>query len=84
MRTTLTLDPDVAKQIERLRKERDLALKDVINEALRRGLMEMRAKPKKQLFYETRVHHSGKVLIEDVRQALDLVDEEEDRAKGYY
>jgi hypothetical protein len=42
MRTTLTLDDDVAIQIERLRKTRDLALKDVINEALRRGLKEVR------------------------------------------
>jgi ribbon-helix-helix CopG family protein len=35
MRTTLTIDDDVAAQLERLRRERDVTLKDIINEALR-------------------------------------------------
>lgn len=38
MRTTLTLDDDVAAQIRRLRKGSDASLKDVVNEALRLGL----------------------------------------------
>ena len=37
MRTTLTLDEDVAAILERLRKSRDTSLKDLVNEALRRG-----------------------------------------------
>ncbi len=38
MRTTLTLDPDVASMVrERLDRER-ISLKDVINDGLRRGL----------------------------------------------
>jgi len=36
MRTTLTLDGDVAAAIERLRRARDASLKDIINEALRK------------------------------------------------
>lgn len=49
MRTTLTIDDDLAIQIERLRRDREANLKDVINEALRRGLREMtmRKKPRK-------------------------------------
>jgi hypothetical protein len=83
MRTTLTLEPDVAAQVERLRKEREMALKDVINEALRRGLLEM-SKPKKQERFETSVHHGGKLLIEDYKEALAMMDEEYDRKKlGY-
>jgi Ribbon-helix-helix protein, copG family len=39
MRTTLTLDDDVAAALERLRKSRDASLKDLVNEALRRGLI---------------------------------------------
>ena len=35
MRTTLTLDDDVAVQLERLRKARHANLKDLVNEALR-------------------------------------------------
>src|SRR6516164_6557091 len=41
MRTTLTLDDDVAAILERLRKSRDASLKDLVNEALRRGLKDM-------------------------------------------
>jgi hypothetical protein len=80
MRTTLTLDDDVAVQIERLRKQRDMALKDVINEALRRGLSEMTAKPKKKEPFRTGVHDGG-LLITDIKAALALLDEEEDRRK---
>jgi hypothetical protein len=49
MRTTLTIDDDVAAQLERLRRERDASLKDIINEALRHGLRDMAtpAKPRK-------------------------------------
>lgn len=83
MRTTLTLDPDVAVQIERLRKSRDMALKDVVNEALRRGLQEMTAKPKKKEPYQTRVHDAGELLM-DVKEALAMLDEEYDRKKMGY
>lgn len=38
MRTTLTLDDDVAARLERLRAERGRTLKEVVNEALRLGL----------------------------------------------
>jgi hypothetical protein len=50
MRTTLTIDDDVASAIARLRRGRDISLKEVVNEALRRGLKEMStpAKPRKK------------------------------------
>jgi hypothetical protein len=38
MRTTLTIEDDVAIRIERIREERGGTLKAVVNEALRRGL----------------------------------------------
>jgi hypothetical protein len=43
MRTTLTLDDDIAEQIKRLRRERDASLKAIINEVLRAGLRSMSA-----------------------------------------
>ncbi len=63
MRTTLTLDDDVAVQIERLRKERDMALKDVVNEALRRGLDDMRRPPAKRKPFRTKTSNMGRPLI---------------------
>lgn len=38
MRTTLTLDDDVAIKIEEARERRNATLKEVVNEALRLGL----------------------------------------------
>jgi hypothetical protein len=38
MRTTVTLDEDVAAQLRRVMRERDLTFKDAINTALRAGL----------------------------------------------
>jgi hypothetical protein len=67
MRTTLTIEDDVAVQLERLRRSRDVSLKDLVNEALRLGLREMSARPKKREPFRTQP-------IEGVRPLLDNVD----------
>jgi hypothetical protein len=64
MRTTLTLDKDVAVQLERLRRARDVSLKDLVNDALRRGLREMSAKPKKRKPFRTKAFNLGPPLID--------------------
>jgi hypothetical protein len=63
MRTTLTIDDDVAAAIERLRRGRDISLKEVINEALRRGIKEMStpAKPRKK--FRTRPVRLGALQV---------------------
>lgn len=38
MRTTLTLDPDVAVRLRKLQEGRDVSWKEAVNTALRRGL----------------------------------------------
>ena len=63
MRTTLTLDDDMAVQLDRLRRARNERLKDVVNEALRRGLRDMNAPAKKRRPFRTRAFHMGKPLI---------------------
>ncbi len=63
MRTTLTLDDDVTVQLERLRRERDASLKELVNEALRLGLREMKGPQKKRKPFRTQVFHMGKPLI---------------------
>ena len=63
MRTTLTLDDDVAAVLERLRKSRNASLRDLVNEALRLGLREMAAKPKSRKRFWTRAFDLGPFLI---------------------
>ena len=72
MRTTLTLDEDVAVQLDRLRRARDANLKDLVNEALRLGLREMTAKPKKRKPFRTRAFDMGPPLIniDNVAEAI--------------
>lgn len=40
MRTTITLDPDVAARLRALMRERGLSFKEAVNAVLRRGLAE--------------------------------------------
>jgi Arc/MetJ-type ribon-helix-helix transcriptional regulator len=47
MRTTLTLDPDVAERVRREIASGRRSLKEVINEALRRGLSGSQRAPRK-------------------------------------
>lgn len=71
IRTTLTLDDDVAIRLERLRKARDVSLKEVVNDMLRLGLRASEeAKPKKP--FKTKVFHAGEafISIDNVAEAL--------------
>ncbi len=45
MRTTLTLDPDVAQRLKSRMAEQKATLKQVVNEALRRGLAAEQPRP---------------------------------------
>jgi hypothetical protein len=79
MRTTLTLDDDVAAALERLRKSRDASLKQLVNEALRRGLEEMRSRPKRREPLQTRSVALGRVRvasIDDIGEALAIAEGE--------
>jgi hypothetical protein len=72
MRTTLTLDDDVAVQLERLRRARDVSLKDLVNDALRRGLRDMNAPPSKRKPFRTQAFNLGPFLIniDNVAEAI--------------
>lgn len=64
MRTTLTIDDDVAAELERLRRRKsDLSLKELINDVLRRGLRELRQRPKRRKPFRTRTFEGGEPLI---------------------
>ena len=76
MRTTLTLDDDVAVKLRAAAKGR--SFKDVVNETLRAGLtaLEKRAPPRKR--YRTRGFDLGPSLV----GSLDNVEEVLSRAEG--
>ena len=82
MRTTLTLDDDVAVRIERMRRN-GRTFKEVVNEVMRAGLDALE-KPLRQprRSYTTPVD-MGPLLVDvtDVSEVLDLLDEEEWRSK---
>jgi hypothetical protein len=79
MRTTLTIDDDVATEIEAVRRHRQLNLKDIVNEALRRGLREMRAPPRKRKPFRTQTFNLGPALIniDNVWEAIAIVEGED-------
>ena len=55
MRTTLTLDDDVAARLEDLTRETGRSFKDTVNETLRRGLEARKKKlPRKRFRVEAR------------------------------
>lgn len=80
VRTTLTLDPDVAVELERRRREGGKSLKEEVNHLLRVGLRHADAAPEGAPF-RTEPASLGRLLvpIDDVSAALDLLDEEDAR-----
>ncbi len=79
MRTTLTLDDDVAAMLERLRKTREQSLKDLVNEALRHGLKQMDTRPKRRETFCTHSVDIGRCRIgsiDNVAEALAVAEGE--------
>ncbi len=79
MRTTLSLDDDVAAEIERLRRERQLSYKELVNEALRLGLRQVTAPPRRRARFQTAAVDLGAVRVgslDDVAEALALAEGE--------
>lgn len=70
MRTTLTLDDDVAVLLKREVEKRKLSFKEVLNEALRAGLTAPKKPARKR--YKTPSFNSGPPLfpIDNVAEAL--------------
>ena len=73
MRTTLTLDDDVAVLLERERRRRKAKLKDIVNEALREGLARLQDPPKQRKQFRTRTVSLGACRmgsLDDVAEVL--------------
>ena len=62
----MTLEDDVAAALEQLRRTRNASLKDLINEALRRGLKDMSNRTKRRERLRTRSVALGQLRIAGV------------------
>ncbi len=79
MRTTLTLDHDIVAMIQRLRKRTGSRDKQIVNEALRRGLAQMVSPESPQTMYRTPSVSLGRCLqtsLDDVADVLAWVEGE--------
>ena len=79
MRTTLSLDDDVAATLERLRRSRRISLKRLVNEALRRGLDDMGRRRRPREVVRTRAVTLGRVRIagiDNIGEALAIAEGE--------
>jgi len=79
MRTTLSLDDDVAALLDRVRQSSKAGLKQVVNEALRQGLRQMIEPPKRRPSYRTRPVSLGRCLVgslDDVSEVLAIAEGE--------
>jgi predicted transcriptional regulator len=79
MRTTLTLDDDVAAALDRLRKSRRGSLRAIVNEALREGLRSLAAPPRKRARFQTRAVDLGRCLpgnVDNVAEILAVVEDD--------
>lgn len=78
MRTTLTLDDDVAAALARRRAERGTGLRREINDLLRAGLAAVSQPGADAQSYELPTFDPGRALITDLRALKDLLDDEDD------
>jgi len=81
MRTTLTLDEDVAQKTKQLARILKKPFKVVLNEALRKGLDQI-GKPQKRRDYRTNPHEMGLregLSIDNIQELLARVEGENTR-----
>ena len=73
MRTTLTLEKDVAVALERLRKARGASLKTLVNEALRQGLGQMASPPPARRALRTRSVSLGRCVVGNIDNVAEVL-----------
>jgi hypothetical protein len=75
MRTTVTLDDDVAKALDALRRERGLGTSAALNELVRRGMAATATRPEP---FRQRTSSMGppRVPLDDIGHALELLEGE--------
>lgn len=79
MRTTINLDPDVLREVTKLRRSRGLGLSEAVNELARAGF---HAEPS-TFVYEHPTRDMGAIVdVANVADVLDLLDEVDRAGSG--
>jgi hypothetical protein len=81
MRTTLTIREDVAVELDRLRRTRNVRLKDLVNDALQLGLREMTRPSQRKKPPAMRTFDGGRLLVATIDNIGELLAEIE--GEGY-
>jgi len=80
MRTTLTLDDDLARLLKKTARDSERPFKQVVNEAIRAGLVALEEPPARQPYRLEPADLGGVRPGIDLTKALRLADELEDEA----
>jgi predicted transcriptional regulator len=73
MRTTLTLDKDVAARLDQVARRRRLSMKALVNEALRNGLATMEAPAQARMRFHTTGFDLGASLVGSLDNIEDIL-----------
>ncbi len=75
MRTTVTLDDDIAAAVDRLRREEGLGLSEALNHLVRKGIVARRPRSS----FRQRTRKLGLRLdVSNIAEALDILDTSDD------
>ena len=74
MRTTVTLDDDVAAAVRQLREERHIGPSEALNELARAGL---RRRQQRQVFKQGSFDLGLRIDVSNVAEALELLEDDE-------
>jgi predicted transcriptional regulator len=81
MRTTLSLDDDVAVLLEQMRKARDTSFKQIVNDALREGLARL-SSPSETEAFRTQPIDLGNCYFPNLDNVWEVLDEVERSGTG--
>jgi predicted transcriptional regulator len=81
MRTTLSLDDDVAVLLEQMRKARDTTFKQIVNDALREGLARL-SSPSETEAFRTQPIDLGNCYFPNLDNVWEVLDEVERSGTG--
>lgn len=76
MRTTVSLDDDVAAAVQRLRSEKNIGLSEAVNELVRAGLT---VPTQRKRFVQRAFPMGARIDVTNIGDALELLEEQDNR-----